>query len=180
LSADVIYFNNRIQDFISSEFVPVLGNSRPINLPGETQIQGVEVSLKAVLIDNLSFIGSYTYTDGEDPDGEQLVRRPEHIASVTFNYGFLPNAEGRNRADVNLDIRYNGEQQDNIFLSPFFERQRTTLNSYTLVNLAGSYELYQGLELFARIENLLDEQYEEVFSYRSPGIGAYGGVRLSY
>lgn len=88
-------------------------------------------------------------TDGEDPEGNELVRRPKHIASATFNYAFLPNAEGRDRANLNLDIRYNGEQQDNIYLAPFFERQRTTLDSDTLVTLAGSYDLDQGLKLFA-------------------------------
>lgn len=180
LRGDVTYFNNRIQDFISSEFVPDLGQSRPINLPGESRIQGVEVSLQARLMDNLTFTGTYTYTDGEDPEGAALVRRPKHLASATFNYGLLADATGHHRANVNLDIRYNGEQQDTVFLSPFFDRQQVTLDSYTLINLAGSYELTGGFEVFARIENLLDEQYEEVFGFRSPGIGAFGGVRLSY
>lgn len=180
LSGDVTYFNNRIQDFISSEFVPALEKSRPINLSGTTQVQGVEVSLTANIMNSFRFIGTYTYTDAEDSEGAQLVRRPKHIASASFNYGFWADAGGRNRANVNLDIRYHGEQQDDVFLSPFFERQRTTLDSYTLVNLAGSYELVEGFELFARIENLLNERYEEVFGFRSPGIGAFGGVRASY
>jgi vitamin B12 transporter len=175
----VTYFNNQIQDFISSELVPSLGQSRPINLPGTTEIQGVEVSLKATIMDNLTFTGTYTYTDGEDPDGAELVRRPKHTASATFNYGFLANSQGANRANVNLNIRYTGEQQDDIFLTTF-ERQRTTLDSYTLVNLAGRYEIFPGIEAFARIENLLDEEYEEVFGFRSPGIGAFGGLRASY
>lgn len=177
---DVTYFNNRIQDFISSEFVPSLGQSRPINLPGETKIQGVEVSLKATIMDNLTFTGTYTYTDGEDPDGAELVRRPRHIASATLNYGFLANGQDGNRANVNLNVRYHGEQQDDIFLSPSFERQRATLGGYTLVNLGGRYDFVPGIEAFARIENLLDEQYEEVFGFRSPGIGVFGGLRASY
>lgn len=180
VTGDVSYFNNRIQDFISFEFVPALGRSRPSNLSGTTQIQGVEVSLAATLIDNLVFTGTYTYTDGEDPDGAQLVRRPKHIASVAFNYDFLANTRGGNRANLNLAIRYNGQQQDDIYLAPNFEPQRAKLDSYTLVNLAGSYELAQGIALIARIENLLDEQYEEAFGFRSPGIGVFGGLRASY
>jgi vitamin B12 transporter len=180
ISGDVTYFNNRIQDFIDSEFVPALGKSRPINVAGTTQIQGVEVSLKAGLIDNLTLTGTYTYTDGEDPEGTELVRRPKHIASATFNYAFLANTEGGKRANIDLDIRYNGEQQDSVFLSPFFERQKRTLDGYTLVNLAGRYQFAEGFEAITRIENLLDEQYEEAFGYRSPGIGVFGGLRAFY
>lgn len=180
LTGNVTYFKNRIQDFISFELVPAVGRSRPSNLSGTTQIQGVEVSLTATLMENLVFDGMYTYTDGEDPDGASLVRRPKHIASATFNYDFLDNTQDGHRANLNLAIRYNGEQQDDIFLAPSFARRRATLDSYTLVNLAGSYKFTQRIEAFARIENLLDEQYEEAFGFRSPGIGVFGGLRASY
>ena len=180
VSGDVTYFNNRIKDFISSEFVPALGRNRPINLPGETKVQGIEVSLTATIIEDLTLLGAYTYTDSKDPEGAQLVRRPKHIASATLNYGFLPNEQGRNRGNVNLDVRYNGDQKDFIFLSPTFQRERVTLDSYTVVNLAGSYEVVPGLQVVARVENLLNKDYEEVFGFAAPGIGAYGGLRGSF
>ena len=34
--------------------------------------------------------------------------------------------------------------------------------------------------LFGRIENALDEDYEQVFTYGSPGRAAYVGVRASF
>ena len=42
-----------------------------------------------------------------------------------------------------------------------------------LKNLAGIHQS-------VRVENLLDEDYEQIFSFRSPGIGAYAGLRLSW
>jgi outer membrane cobalamin receptor len=33
--------------------------------------------------------------------------------------------------------------------------------------------------LFGRIENLLNQDYEEVWSAQSPGIGFFAGVRLN-
>lgn len=177
VTADVTYFNNRIQDFISSEFVPALGVSRPINLDGTTKVQGVEVSLSAELADNLILSAAYTYTDSKDPDGAELTRRPQHGASANLNYGFIADEDGRNRANVNLDVSYVGDRDDLVFLSPTFESARTTLDAYTLVDLAGSYEVVPGLAVIARVENLLDEDYEDVFGFRTPGIGVYGGVR---
>lgn len=176
-SVDVTYFNNRVQDFISSEFVPALVANRPVNLDGTSKIQGVEMSFIAQLSEGLSFTGAYTYTDGEDPSGEELVRRPPHIASAALNYAFWKNDEKADRANINLNIVYTGEQEDTVFLSPTFQQERTTLDSYLLVNLASSFEILPGVELIGRVENLLDEEYEEIYSLQSPGIGLFFGVR---
>ena len=173
---DVTYFNNRIKDFISSEFDPATGLNTPINLDGTSKIQGVEATLAATIIDNLTLGLSYTYTDGEDPDGRQLVRRARHIGSGSLNYAFLENEEGKNLANVNVTARYNGRQRDNVF-TPTFQQERTTLDDFWLLNVAGSYEFYPGLTAIARVENLLDENYQEVYGFETTGIGAYAGLR---
>ena len=54
------------------------------------------------------------------------------------------------------------------------------LDSYTLVNLAGSWQLNPHILLFGRIDNLFDEFYEEAFSYATAGLSAYGGIRLTF
>lgn len=177
LVVDATYFNNRIKDFISSEFDAALGASRPINLDGTSKIQGVEVAATAKIMDGLTLKASYTYTDGEDPDGDELVRRPPHLASTSLNYAFLKDDEGRRRANVNLNVDYNGSQKDFVFRSPTFERSTRTLDDYWLVNFAASYEFLPGLAVVGRIENLFDQDYEEVYGYRSPGIGAFAALR---
>ena len=35
------------------------------------------------------------------------------------------------------------------------------------------------VEISARVENLFDANYQEVFGYANPGIGAYLGLRVS-
>jgi vitamin B12 transporter len=129
------------------------------------------------LYEGLTLNATYTYTDGEDPDGDELVRRPPNTASTTLNYAFLTDSEGRKRANINLNAAYNGNQKDFVFSSPTFERSTRTLDSYWLVNLAASYEVLSGVAVVGRIENLLNEDYEEVYGYQSPGIGAYAGLR---
>ena len=52
-----------------------------------------------------------------------------------------------------------------------------TLEEYTLVNLSGSYQVGEGVELTGRVENLLDEEYEEAAGYGTPGRAAYLGLR---
>ena len=51
---------------------------------------------------------------------------------------------------------------------------------YTLVNLAGSYDINKNLQVFSRIDNLLNKQYEDVYGYGTSGVAGYGGVKVSF
>ena len=43
-----------------------------------------------------------------------------------------------------------------------------------------SASVSRAISVFGRVENLLGEDYEEVFSFVGSGRAAYGGVRLSF
>ncbi len=58
-----------------------------------------------------------------------------------------------------------------------FKISTVTLDSYTVVDLAGSWRLTGSLELVGRVTNLFDEDYEEVLGYSRPGVAFYGGLR---
>ena len=62
----------------------------------------------------------------------------------------------------------------------FFPTQRVALDPYWLVNAAASYKLQPGVEVFARVENLLDQHYQEVFGFDAAPIAAYAGVKLTF
>ncbi len=168
LSVDVTYFNNRISDLIQGA-----GNTA-VNLAGTSRIQGLEVSARAELGERLALSGQYTFTDGEDATGARLVRRPRHLASANLHYRF---AGGRASVDVGLD--YTGKQRDIEFSSFFLARRTVTLDGFLLVNVAGSYALGKGVELYGRVENLLDEDYQQVLGYSNPGIGVFLGIRTT-
>jgi vitamin B12 transporter len=174
LVVDLTYFQSILTDEIVTVFLP---GGPPFlttvaNQTGESDRQGIELSFKAALSSDLSMTAAYTWTDATDPDGRVEVRRPEHIASLVLDY-LLPSRRG----NVNLNIQYNGPMQDNefAFSTP---RDRVDLPSYTLVNLAGAYNVTRSVQLIGRIENLLDQDYEEVWSAQSPGIGFFAGVRV--
>jgi len=75
-------------------------------------------------------------------------------------------------------VRYNGDMTDTDFSA--FPARTVTLKSYTLVNLAGAWSVTDHVELFGRVENLTDEDYFEVFNFRTPGRAAYAGVRARF
>lgn len=77
-------------------------------------------------------------------------------------------------------ISRTGTQEDDYFppYPPFQERVR--LSGFTLVELSGQYQLTDRVTLTGRVENALDEDYEQVFGFESPGAAAYVGLRLNF
>jgi vitamin B12 transporter len=144
-----------------------------INQSGESQRQGVELQLSAKPVDGVTITASYTYTDSEDPDGAQEIRRPKHAASLNAGYSF---AGGKGQLDIG--VIYNGKMKDDIFSFPI--SSSTLLGDYVLVNIAASYKLDERITLFGRVQNLLDEDYEEVYGFATAPITAYAGLKLSF
>lgn len=171
---DVTYFEANLEDKITTVFLPDF-NSTAVNLAGESTRQGVEVSLKVPLAQRWIFGAAYTHLDAFEPDGARERRRPEHSARTDLTYRF---ADGR--ADVTVSTIFNGKSEDLAFLLPDFEPVRVTLDPYMLVNVAANYRMREGLELFARVENLFDEDYQEVYGFETAGIAAYGGMRVRF
>ncbi len=167
---DTSYYNNRITNLIKGS------GTTSVNQPGINEIEGIELVLSAQLLTNLDFNAQYTWNSTRDAKGVSLVRRPKHIASANLNYAFRVFDRDGN---LNIGVKYNGKQTDTKF-DANWKRSVVQLDDYTLVNVAASYHLYQQLELFARVENLLDEHYQEVYTYAAKGIAGYAGMRFSF
>lgn len=168
LRLDATYFEQRIDNLIQRQGLTA------VNLPGDSRARGVELSASAQPLAQLDVSASYTFTDTRDADGKRLVRRPKHVGSLNGNYRFLDD-----RANVNLSVVLNGRQRDFRF-DETFQRSMVTLSSFTLVNVAGSYRLHDNARVFARLENALDSDREEVFTFNAPGRAAFAGINLTF
>lgn len=170
LSLDATYFDADLEDEIFTAFLPSFLTT-PGNRTGESTRKGVEVSAMANPFGFLALSASYAYVNATQ-SGVQEIRRPRHTASFNVDLTLM-----EDKADLNLNVDYNGKMQDDLFTFPV---QRMTLKSFTLVSLAGSYKVMDHVSLYARGENLLDEHYEEIIGFRAPGIAAFAGVRISF
>jgi vitamin B12 transporter len=171
LVTDVTYFASRFEDKIA--LVSAGGGLFTIeNLPGISPRHGVEVTVKYLPIDWLTLTGSYSYSDSRLPDGTPEVRRPRHSGSASATATF---AGGRGRATVN--IVYNGAMQDTWF-NFGMGNPTVTLAAYTVVGGIVAYDVTPSATVFVRAENVFNEDYENVFSYRAPGFATYAGVKV--
>ena len=167
--ADVTYFNSTLKDEIAIEYVGQFFDAHPYNSPMDSPRDGVEAALSLRLTGQWRIDASYTYLHSEE-NGLPEVRRPENIASLNIAWRSMDDMFG-----ANLTVRYNGEQKDFQFTP--LGSVRVPLDSYTLVNFGADYRINERWQLYGRVENLLDTEYQEVFSFLSPGRGVYAGVR---
>ena len=155
----VTYFNNTIKEMIDYDFT----TSKYGNIAGESKLSGVEFSFDtAVEAINTNFAFNYTYLKTEDKDGKALLRRPENAANIMIDYYGFENTH------LGTHIQYVGDRD---------ERGDKTMDAYTLVNLSGSYDIGTELNLYAKIHNLLDEEYQEISGYATSERAFTFGVR---
>jgi vitamin B12 transporter len=169
----VTYFNADLSDEIVGTFDSTTFRSSVANLPGKSKRRGAEIEARYAATEDIDVWFTYTYTDSTQSDGQREVRRPTHIGSVAVNYSFAGA-----RGGVTLAVDYNGRQEDLDFRS--LTSARVVLREYTLVRLAGQYAITRNVNLTARVENLLDQDYEEVFSYRPSGRAFYAGLQARF
>lgn len=118
---------------------------------------------------------TYTYTDAVDLSNleeSRLIRRPKDKVTLTLSYNPIE------KINLNSSIRYVGGREDDDFST--FPSTRITLSEYTIVDLAVNYKLIDNLNLFVRVENLFNTDYEEVLYYGSLGRTFYGGIYFEF
>ena len=173
-SLALTYFSAELEDEIFTTFPAPTFTATPANRATKSKQQGLEVALSFALDQQWHFAAAYTYLDAEE-NGVEEVRRPRHMASAWLNWD---SPDGVLAA--NLTVRYNGKTADVAFTDPSFVPVRVTLDDYTLVNFNLRAQLAEGLELFGRDENLLDERHEQVFSFVAPGRQAVAGFSARF
>jgi vitamin B12 transporter len=167
LAFGATYFHNDFEDLITTNASATSFENRP-----NATSYGVETFAAYRPAAPLSFRADYTFTVAQDDTtGEQLLRRPRHKASLTS--AWRP-TEG---SSLSATVLYVGARVDG---NRDFSIQRLKASGYTLLNVAGSIELADGLAAFGRIENALDRRYEDPTGFQRPGLGIYVGLKVAF
>jgi vitamin B12 transporter len=163
--------DNEINGFV---FDPITFLATAENMSGKSKRSGAELSLRWDLGDAVMINANYTYLDAS-ADEIREIRRPRHSGSLDVDYEFLA---GRGR--VTLGAAYGGTRSDTFFPPWPNPPETVALHSHWLVDLTARYRLSRSVDLFARVGNLLDTDYEQVYGYATPGRAAYAGVQLAF
>jgi len=177
---DLALFRQDLEDEINGfVYDPVTFMSTSENMSGKSKRSGAELSLRWSVSDAVGITAHYTYSDSTEPDFEgkdaRELRRPRHSGGLGTDFR---TADERFSATLTAD--FGGERTD-IFFPPWPEPSEIVeLENYWLVDLAARYRASDSVTVFVKGTNLLDEEYEQVFGYRTLGRAAYVGVRVNF
>ena len=173
-------FRQDLEDEINGfVFDPDTFLSTAENMSGSSDRNGIELAASWAAGNGVDVGASYTYTDSSEQDfaGNEVreLRRPRHSGSVSLGY------RSRNDAfETTLVADYGGTRQD-MFFPPWPEPPTVvTLGNYWVVDLTAQYRLNRTVALFVRGSNLLDDDYEQVYGYRTQGRMGTIGVRARF
>ncbi|WP_299766573.1 TonB-dependent receptor plug domain-containing protein [uncultured Dokdonia sp.] len=161
--ASALYFDREETDVILFDF-----EAGYFNNPEEVNTSGIEVEINATPVKNLSVTANYTYIDNEN----NAVLIPESKANLLVGYDFSP------RTFASVGFQYTDDRLANDFRE--FPATEVTLESFSLVNLAFGHTLKNDKWRFLlSVDNLLNEDYQDVFGFTSRGTNVKLGVTLN-
>jgi vitamin B12 transporter len=164
LTVSATAFYNRFHDLLAFETIAFPDGAYENIDRAETA--GVEIAASAEIVPGRLKAGtSYTHLYSRDLDtGQPLPRRPEHTAA--FDVTLILSS----RADVTLSGILIGERFNSASAT-------TPLPAYGRLDLSARYFLTPETEIFGRIENLTNADYEDPDGYNAPGLSAYVGLK---
>jgi vitamin B12 transporter len=151
------------------------GGTRPFGTYANiarARAEGVELELLLRPVYGITLTGAYSYIDARDRSigtfnsGNRLARRPQHSATLSVDYDLDGIAIGG-------DVQLVGDSFDD---AGNFSR----LDGYALVNLRGSVAVSDEIDLYARVENLFDADYQNVAGFGTYGRTFAAGVRAVF
>jgi len=162
---DLSLFRTDIDDLIVS--TGAFPNTINVNI-NEARIDGLEAAYRLqqgpwTLAANLLLM------DPQDLSNDrQLLRRSRVSGTASLGYS-------RERLQAGAELSYNGSRDDvdGISFTP------TTLDAFTLLDLYASYDLDDSLQVFGRLDNALDTDYEVASQYNTPGRNLFAGIRYA-
>jgi vitamin B12 transporter len=159
------WFSTAFRDLIDFDF-----SAGYINI-GRALTRGIEALIESRPAKDVRIRASYTRLEAEDrTTGEALLRRPrdKFSAEIQSRLG--------GRFDTVVSVLYVGRRPDTDFSA--YPYAPVSLPGYILLNAIVSTRVGPALELFLRLDNVLDARYETVRGYGTMGFAANAGFRL--
>lgn len=168
LVADVTYFQLDTENLIDYSY----STFSYVQVPGVTHRNGVEASLTWAATPWLDLGGAYTFTHTRQPDGQPRPRIPEHDIGLTATvrpaekWSITATAHGV--VNVTDRVGAGGSAFD------------VKLKDYLLIDARIAYKPTEATEVYLRGENLLNQNYQLVRGFGTPGAAVYAGFKATF
>jgi vitamin B12 transporter len=172
LRFSAVYFSREESNYVDFVNVdPELYIYQYLNIDDDFNASGVEVELSKKIGTHLDVSGNYTFTQADERFSSRI---PKHKWNALVNYKI------GSATSLGLSYLFTGEREDAFFDPVSFESQTTVLHDYGLLNFSASRQFSKNLKLFAAINNILNEEFEELYRFQSKGRNIRAGFELSF
>jgi vitamin B12 transporter len=166
------YYRNDVRNLIVNVFNGATFTATYMNV-GHANMYGIESFASAAVTDELKVRVDYTTTHTRDETTNLgLLRRPGNKTSVAAIWTPL-NQLMLSATVVHVSSWVDVNRDTAVFVP------RLDAPSYTTVNLAANYNVTKNVTVFARADNMFNYQYQNPYGFLRPGLGIYGGLRIS-
>ncbi|MES3008498.1 MAG: TonB-dependent receptor [Pseudomonadota bacterium] len=166
LHLEAVYFDQKIEDAIQFDLSAYSGYLQDV---GKSTSEGVELSANLPLSAQLTLNSNYTYNKALRPDGSQRILRPKHLANLGLSW-----QSADERLQLSGFYRRSEDSVDSLFGAP------VALENYDVVDLSASFDLNRIFNVYVRVDNATDTDYEEVLGYNTAGRSVYVGIRANF
>ena len=158
-SFSLVYFKKDINDQINFSFG--LGGYENIDF---VESDGFEISVNSQISEEINLYLNYSYIDSIDGRGQRLINIPKDSGELALTYNSPFNLSG------SLTIKYNGSE-----ISTY-----GNLDSWSRADINLFYKLNNFSEVYFRVENLFNKNYQQVFGYGTPDRSGLVGVKVNF
>ncbi len=167
LKFNVGYFWNHYNNLIQFVFNPPIIGLQNI---GQANSKGYELGFSFQVLTELEIHGQYTatLTHNLSPQamGARLPLTPVDSASAGATYQPIEPLR------ITVDYRYVGSRVNSFPVAG--------MRHFNVVNASASYDVTRNWQIFGRVDNLLNEKYEEILNFGTPIRSVFGGVKFTY
>ena len=158
-SFSFIYFKQDVNNQINFSFS--LGGYENIDF---VESDGFEISSNSKVSETVNLFINYSYIDSIDGNGLRLINIPKDSGELVLTYAPSSKLSG------SMALKYNGSE-----ISTY-----GNLNSWSRVDINLFYKLNNFSEVYFRVENLFDEDYQQVFGYGTPDRSGLVGIKVTF
>jgi len=158
-SFSLIYFKQDVNNQINFSFS--LGGYENIDF---VESDGFEISSNSKVSETVNLFINYSYIDSIDGNGLRLINIPKDSGELVLTYAPSSKLSG------SMALKYNGSE-----ISTY-----GNLNSWSRVDINLFYKLNNFSEVYFRVENLFDEDYQQVFGYGTPDRSGLVGIKVTF
>ena len=137
-----------------------------------SRAKGIETFVELRPSDRLSVRANYSYVDSEKrEDGavifDRHLRRPVHSLNASIDW------QAFGKLKLGADLRLASDSLDGFGGS-------VRMDGYALAGIRVAYDISDALELYGRVENAGDTDYQTVAGYKAYGRNAHVGLRTKF